>query len=86
MGAMRPSTLPSFVYRQDGYELSDSVDVIIPVCRKKVNIEKSTAEAVDFPKGIRKKRDRKISPVKDSGLRIPQAFLSTAYRTVLNRK
>jgi len=70
MGALRPSTLPSFIYRQDGCELSDSVAVIISVCRKNVNIEKSTAEAVDFPKGIRKKRDRKNSTQKDSGAQL----------------
>ena len=36
MGAMRPPGFPSFVYRQDGYELSYKVGDIIPIFPSKV--------------------------------------------------
>jgi hypothetical protein len=65
---------PSFVYRQDGYELSYEVRGIISCLAVFVKCERPTAEAMGLSfKGFGKKRGRKIK--KGSGSRLPPPFL-----------
>ena len=38
MSAQRPSEIPSFVYRQDGHELSYEISLIIHIDGRKVKV------------------------------------------------
>ena len=63
---------PSFVYRQDGYELSYKVRGIIQFPMPFVKSERPTAIAVGLPfKGFGKKRGRKLRREAAHGYRRP---------------
>ena len=69
--------LPSFVYRQDGYELSYKVRVIIAAKRRFVKKGKSPLRKVaDFlAKGFKKKRGRKEVLLQKERLTASASFL-----------